>query len=85
MKLVQLGGTISIAVTPKYLNGRLYMVPELFLARDIYLIFSILGFLLSICVLIFFSYNIKNRRCSNYLSFNLIVINAISNQLLFIN
>ena len=73
MKLSTMAGTISVAVSPKWANGRFYMPPEYFMTRDVYLIFSISGFLVALGLYIIYSTNMNNGWIFNRLPLVLIV------------
>ena len=69
----QFAGMLAIACAPVLLNGRFYIHPDFSLTRDVYLFFSITGFLVALALLLVFSFNMDKGWFFNRLPLPIIV------------
>ena len=72
-KVLQFCGWVSVACVPKLVNGRMLISPVLSPTRDAYLVFSIIGFFVSIFIYFAFVLNIVNLHRLNNIAWSLVV------------
>ncbi|CAF0889729.1 unnamed protein product [Brachionus calyciflorus] len=77
--LFQLAGFVSAASVAKYLSGRIYLPSDMNATRDAYLLFSIIGFFVSIVIYVICLFNLTKLKFLMKIQFNLICINDFMN------